>query len=286
MRYGILLLLLSFGIIGCSDGPEPLQLDVIDTSYQQRGEYLVKSVAACGFCHGQAARPDSPLVGGRTQTDFYGQAVAPNLTSAKTGLAEWDMREVVRAVRGSHRKDEEFSVWFHRGFEWMSDIDVLSVAAYIKSLPAQENQVERRSIGFIEKNTTGLFRESARDVPGYVPPVEKDGVQYGKYLVDHVARCVRCHNSEGGLMTTEKYLGGGQELKFNGKVKVAPEITNSPSYGIGSWSERDVAYYLRTGITPDKREVDSSFCPIAFYQLATDEDLNAIASYLKSLPVS
>jgi len=284
MRITLTILALAF-FVSCASPPDPIPLSAVDPSYAKRGEYLVKSVAACGFCHGKESVPDSSLSGGRRQVDGYGEAVALNLTPDETGLKGWDLTTITKAIRNSlGKEDEGFSPAFHRGFEWMSDSDALSIAAYLQSLAPVKNNVERRSIGFLSRNTVGIFEASAKEIHGYVPTVQKDNnLKYGEYLVNNVARCERCHNSPGSLLENERYLEGGSIVEVEGEKKSSPGLKAAGGFGLSSWSSKDIVAYLRTGRTPDKREVDTKFCPIPFYRLAATSELEAIAAYLKSL---
>ncbi|MDZ4785908.1 MAG: hypothetical protein SGJ02_07510 [bacterium] len=273
--------------MSCATAPDPVPVSKLDASFTKRGEYFVKSLAACGFCHGKEGTPESELSGGRIQLDTYGEARAPNLTPGSKEMKDRDPYTLVNAIRLSWLKEEGFSPAFHRGFEWLSDTDALSISSYLKSLLAVENHVDRRSVGFFTRNTVGLFESTAQDVPGFVPQVSNLEVEkYGEYLTDHVARCGRCHNSAATMLSSEGYLKGGQEIYVDGESKVAPSITSNTEVGIGNWNEDDIVAYLRTGVTPDKREIDAKFCPIKFYRLANNQDLAAMAKYLKNVSVS
>ncbi len=271
-------------LVGCSSPPEPIPLTNLDPSYAGRGEYLVKSLAACGFCHGESADPDAPLSGGRAQLDNYGEAVAANLTPHKTGLKKWNLPTIVTAIRNSVGREEDFSPAFHRGFEWMSDTDAISIGAYLQSLPPVDHAVERRSVGFFTRNTVGIFEATAAEVPGYVPSMDRsEETRRGEYLVNNVARCQRCHNSPGSVLENEKYLAGGGTTKVGNEEKMTPGLIGEGGFSISGWSESNIVHYLRTGQTQDGRQVDTTFCPVNFYKMAEERDLMAIAKYLKSV---
>jgi mono/diheme cytochrome c family protein len=277
--------LLLISLLACSASEiEPLG-EPHSAEYVEQGRLLVKGLAACGFCHGEKAHPDSPLSGGRKSYDFYGEVNAANLTPAKSGIAGWSTMDIVRAIRASIAPDgSELSFDSHRGFEWLSDEDSLSIVAYLRSIPAVDNTVERRDVGAIQRNTKGLL-ESRGEVSGYVPGMDpKYPAQYGEYLVDHVARCIRCHNSPAGIIDAEQYLVGGRTITTEAGEKIAPGITSSKTYGIGEWTEDDIVAYLKTGITPRKDRSDPEFCPTGFYSRAPERDLRAIATYLKTVP--
>ena len=282
----LLILSISVLLLACySDDIIPIEKAPQNPAMVAHGEYLVKGLAACGYCHGQNPGPDSVLEGGRTQGDVYGEVDAANLTPSKSGIGEWSSIEIVKAIRASAGRNEEpLSEDVHEGYEWMSDEDALSIVAYLKSLPPIKNEVYRRDVGFLERNTMGLM-EGRESVSGFVPQISPEHkVEYGRYLVEHVARCTACHNSKGGMLSDEKYLFGGQMIKNESGEKVAPNISSSELYGIGAWTEEQIVYYLKTGETPEARTIDIDFCPIRFYANAKDDDLYAIAAYLRTVP--
>jgi hypothetical protein len=160
----------------------------------------------------------------------------------------------------------------------------VALTVYLRGLPAIENDVERSGRSFLERNTTGFF-DTRREVRGYVPPISpRFSTEYGGYLTDAVARCGSCHNSPGGVISSEVYLAGGKVVSFDGEERVAPNITSSSSAGIGSWSEEQIVAFLRLGVKPDGTQVDSRFCPVKFYSQAPDEQVRAVASHLRSVP--
>ncbi len=250
-----------------------------DAKSLARGKELVNGLAACGYCHGGRSEPGSLPVGGRVYKDRYGEVRAANITPARSGIGEWSVPEIARAVRSSRAKDGRYlSEQAHEGYEWMSDRDLLSIAAYLQSLPPIENDVERRTVSRWARNTTGFF-EHHDEQDGFVPELpRKYQAAYGKYLIDHVARCGSCHNSQKTMFSEELYLAGGQAIESGGEQKVAPALSGDDS--AAKWSEDQIVHYLRTGETPDGRTVDPGFCPVNFYGHAADGDLRAIAAYL------
>jgi cytochrome c553 len=271
------------GIFGCGKAPD-LKFELESTpAIVAKGRELAKGLAACGFCHGETPRPEAMLSGGRELHDIYGAIPAPNVTASSDGLKNWSIEETVRGLRNGLRPTgETFYSNLHAGFEWMADEDALALAAYIKSLPPVRNPVERREPSFIERNTTGFFAATQKEVSGFIPKVSREKrLEFGQYLVDNVARCGVCHSAPGGVLSSGNYLGGGEELKLDGETKVAPDISARGAYGLGGWSEAQIVTYLKTGETPDGRQSDPDFCPYPFYGKATEQDLALIAEYLK-----
>jgi len=60
-----------------------------------------------------------------------------------------------------------------------------------------------------------------------------------------------------------------------------PNLTPRRETGLGAWSEQDIVTALRTGARPDGRELRAGH-PWRSYATLTDQDVQAIAVYLKS----
>ena len=249
-----------------------------------RGKEIVEGVAACGFCHGETPSPDSILSGGQELEDRYGSVTAPNLTSHESGLKDLSTGDIVRVLRHSMRTDgSKVSKDFHR-YEWMSDEDMLSIVAYLRTLPPVKAEHDSRSLGFIDRNVAG-FSESWRAYDNYVPVISKKDTQaYGRYVIDFVANCNGCHATPASLFGSGEFLGGGKLQSGPTGERYVPGITNAEVDGVGTWSVDAILLYLKTGRTPDGRMADGEYCPFPFYSRAPENDLLAIATYLKSLP--
>jgi len=273
--------------IGCGT-PDPILPPPPSVELERaalRGAQLVDGMGACGFCHSMDGLTSSPLSGGRLMSDGYGEVHGPNITRSATGIGDWTEADLRRALRSNIRPDgSEISSQPHRGFEWLADVDVTAITAYLRTLPPIEHQVASRRISLLERNTTGLL-EARVEVKGYIPAIGPQfRAEYGQHLTDHVARCGSCHTKPGGWIASEEYLAGGREISFDGKYKIAPNITTSKISGIGSWSEVALEQYLRSGRTAAGREVDSGFCPVQFYAKAPQEQIEAVVAYLRSVP--
>ena len=79
----------------------------------------------------------------------------------------------------------------------------------------------------------------------------------------------------------EQELAGNPEGPEGGKV---PNLTPGPG-GLGDWSESDIAYALKSGITPDGDFLGDSMGDVIDEATGhmTDDDLAAISLYLKEL---
>lgn len=274
-------------IIGCSvpDYVFPPVIVGDSATAAQRGEALAKGFGACGFCHSADGLTTSPLAGGRLIQDKFGDVQGGNITFSSSGLGSWSDEDVRKVIRENIRPDgSEIASDAHKGLGWASDADVAAITLYLRSLPPVDHEVEKRSVSFIDRNTTGFF-DTRIEVRGFIPEIRPSfKAEYGQYLTDSVARCGVCHSMPEGVFTSEQYFAGGKEISFNDEVKIAPNITQSATAGIGSWSEGDIKNFLLTGRTPQGREVDARFCPVRFYAQAPADQIDAVVTYLRSVP--
>jgi mono/diheme cytochrome c family protein len=106
----------------------------------------------------------------------------------------------------------------------------------------------------------------------------------GKYLVDTLMTCHNCHTPRGpNGLNMDKQLAGG--LRFNEPPfdVTASNITSDKETGIGGWSVDDIKKFLTTGVRPNGVPV-ANVMPTGFYKVLTARDLDAIATYLHSVP--
>lgn len=268
-------------LLGCGPRKDTLIAAPSDSVHLNRGKELVRGLAACGVCHATARDPEAPLAGGRETEDLYGPLKATNITPSKSGIGAWSDAQVLGALRGDWGEDQKYrSPFVHRGYEWISESDAYSIVGYLRTLAPMQNYVERREVSFIDRNTTGFF-EGQRTVSGYVPEVDKKApTRYGKYLVDHVARCGTCHSTPGTLIANEVYLGGAEFKGIDGPI-FAPALVGG-SETASYWNDSQIISYLKTGIRPDGSSVAGQSCPVDFYKYASNDDLFAVAQFLRS----
>ena len=108
----------------------------------------------------------------------------------------------------------------------------------------------------------------------------------GRYLVG-IMDCTGCHSTGvlAGKPDPTHFLAGsdvGFQIPGLG-IFYPPNLTSDRRTGLGEWTEQDIVTVLRTGVRPDGRELAPAM-PWRSYAKLTDEDVNAVAAYLKSLP--
>jgi len=123
---------------------------------------------------------------------------------------------------------------------------------------------------------------AVRGVPSYkaeVPQIAQvastpERIARGKKIADML--CRNCHFNP----ATGKFTGRElKEVEEFGKIR-SRNITQSKDNGIGSWSDAEIIYLIRTGIHPKTGQYLPPYMPKL--QHISDEDLRSVVAYLHS----
>jgi mono/diheme cytochrome c family protein len=250
-----------------------------------RGRYLTEA-GDCAACHTDP-RSGKPFAGGRPVQTPFGTVVAPNITpDRKTGIGAWSDQQFDDAVRHGRMPDGMmYPAMPYPYYTRMSRDDVMAIRAYLRTLTPVENVVHSNQLPFpfsiraMMHVWDGLYFS---DKPYAPDPSKSDLWNRGAYLVQGAGHCGACH-------TPKNFLGGDKARQaFQGYTLqgwFAPNITNDEARGLGKWSVEDIASYLKTG---HNRLAAASGMMGEEVALAssrmTDQDLQAIATYLKDQP--
>jgi mono/diheme cytochrome c family protein len=101
-------------------------------------------------------------------------------------------------------------------------------------------------------------------------------IEQGRYLAT-AGDCISCHTRPQGVP-----FAGGLPITTPFGVIYSANITPDVATGIGAWSEREFARALHEGIAADGRHLYPAF-PYTAYTKVTDQDVQAIYAYLRSL---
>jgi len=104
--------------------------------------------------------------------------------------------------------------------------------------------------------------------------------------ISYSSACIDCHTPGtfyGATDTTR--MMSGSELGWEGPwgVTYPRNLTPDMETGIGSWTEEDIVTAIRTGHRPDQSLILPPM-PWLAYSHMSDEDVYALAAYIKSLP--
>jgi mono/diheme cytochrome c family protein len=252
---------------------------------------LMLFAGGCATCHATPDQDDrTRLGGGLAIKTVFGTFYAPNISpDPHNGIGGWSEADFVTALtKGTSPEGRHyFPVFPYGSYQNMALADVRDLFAYLKTLPAVDARSREHAVSFpfnIRRLVGGwkfLFLASEHYRPD---PAQPPAMQRGAYLVNGPGHCAQCHsprNALGGIIASQRFAGGpDQDLK--GEDAWVPNITQK---GLADWSEKDIAYMLETGDTPDGDSVGGSMAQVVknTAQLKP-EDRAAIAAYVKSLP--
>jgi cytochrome c553 len=302
-------LLAALAVIGChgryvrpvTDAPIPADSDRL-----ARGSYLVNQVLACGACHTsrengniltEPERTDAFLGGGNRYVEGGGAVWIPNISAdADTGIGRWKDDEVLRALRDGIAPDGHFliPVMPFGAYQHLSDDDARAVVAYLRTVPPYRQAKPRQpnKIGFMPKLMFNVIGVQLHDpVKNVASPDRTNRTEYGRYLV-RIAGCGDCHSltSKGPRRENDPLYLAGSEAAFQdpalGKV-YARNLTGDVETGLGRYDVAAIKQALRDGRRLDgKRMASPMSVMIPHYSGMSEEDLDAIATYLKTVPAA
>lgn len=246
------------------------------------------NAGGCASCHAVPDQPDRLRLGGGVAIKSpFGTFYAPNISSDPTdGIGKWSEAEFVNAVMHGVSPDGQhyFPAFPYTSYQHARREDVLDLFAYLKTLPAVAGKVRDHDVRFpfnIRRNV-GIWKFLFLDGKPFVADSAKSPQwNRGAYLVNSFGHCAECHSPRNGLggITAAQRFAGGPNPEGEGWV---PNITQK---GLGEWSAKDIAYFLKTGELPDGDSVGGAMTRvIKNTSQLPDDDLAAMADYLKSLP--
>jgi mono/diheme cytochrome c family protein len=268
----------------------PFRLAVTEPAYTPNlaNGLTTFNAGGCSSCHAVPGQPDRfRLGGGLAIPSPFGTFYAPNISPDRTdGIGRWTEAEFVNAVTegiapaGYHY----FPAFPYTSYQHAKVSDVRDLFAYLKTLPPVSGKVRDHDVPFpfnIRRNI-GIWKLLFMDRKPLMPDAARSAQwNRGAYLVNSLGHCAECHsprNFLGGIIAAQRFAGGPNP-EGEGWV---PNITQK---GLGDWSEKDIAYFLETGATPDGDSAGGSMARvIKNTSQLSPEDRAAIAEYLKSLP--
>ena len=230
---------------------------------------------------------DSKLGGGLAIPSPFGTFYVPNISPDPVdGIGRWTEADFVNAVTkgispsGTHY----FPAFPYTSYAHARIEDIRDLFAYLKTLAPVAGKVRDHDVPFpfnIRRNI-GIWKLLFMDDKPFRPDAARSAQwNRGAYLVNSLGHCAECHsprNFLGGIVAAQRFAGGPDP---EGKGWV-PNITQK---GLADWSEKDIAYFLETGQTPDGDSAGGSMVSV----IKNISQLRArIAprspNYVKSLP--
>lgn len=195
--------------------PDPKQSEVWN-----RGAYLVEGLEHCSACHS----PRNIMGAIKTSKEFTGAVIdgwyALNLTSNPlTGLGNWSAQDIASYLKAGKYpgKTTAFGPMeqvVHNSTSHLSDADLLAMATYLKSLPANSslmaegrkvntNKVEGASL-YID-NCSGCHQSSGRGILNIVPPLDGNPAIIAPDGSDIIKVVIRGINARNGYIPMPEF---------------------------------------------------------------------------------
>ncbi|MDP1906989.1 MAG: cytochrome c, partial [Hyphomicrobium sp.] len=216
----------------------------------------------------------------------FGTFYTPNISSdAKDGIGGWSEAQFVTAmIKGTSPSGEHYYPSFpYSSYQRIAVGDLRDLFAYLKTLPAVAGRARDHDLPFPFniRRMLGGWKLVFLDGKPFTPDAAQSAEwNRGAYLVNGPGHCAECHsprNALGGILTGQRFAGGPNP-EGEGFV---PNITQK---GLASWSVKDIAYLLQSGMTPDFDSVGGSMTAVVRNTSQLGEaDRNAMATYIKSL---
>lgn len=243
----------------------------------KRGEYLV-TIGICASCHSPKS-PDGKIVPGQHLAggQRVGGLLSSNLTSDfETGLGSWTDDQIIASIRNGTRPDggavrPPMGTFFYRD---LSDDDVKAIVAYLRTVPAVKNSVER-----ISAQRAASDLEPVQEVASIDP---ENRLARGRYIAVTVSHCFQCHTPRvNGLPDMSRMgAGGATYTARGGGTVVAANIT---PFQLGSWTDDQIKSAITKGIRPDGGQL-VGVMDFSMYARMEPDDLSALVAYLRSIP--
>lgn len=253
----------------------------------ERGRYLT-TAGDCQACHTKEG--GKPFAGGRPIETPFGTIYSANITpDHQTGIGAWTSDQFYRALHQGVGADGK-NLYPAFPYPWYTKVtreDSDAIRAYLGTLEPTQNQPPANTLTWplnyrivMEGWNKLFFKEGTFEADASKP---KDWNR-GAYLVEGLGHCGACHTPTNVLGAGKKdfYLQGGTLQEW-----YAPSLASDLRTGLGSWSKADIVTFLKSGRNARSTAYGPMSEVITFStSKLNDDDLNAIAVYLKDLPPS
>jgi mono/diheme cytochrome c family protein len=260
----------------------------------QRGEYLAR-LGNCVSCH--TVHGGEPFAGGlpfKTPYMFLGTLYSTNITpDEETGIGAWTEADFVQAMHtGEGPNGALYPAFPYTSFTKVSEDDVKAIYAYLRTVKPVKAEPPSNSFIFAFRFGMKIWNALFFDEGRYAADSsQSEEWNRGAYLVNGLGHCSACHTPRNVLLAekSEEHLWGAvvPDVVAEGEYRpwFAVNLTQTKNGGLGGWSVADIRRYLKTG----HNGKGGSFGPMNevianSLRHMTDEDAQAMATYIKSLP--
>lgn len=286
-RFSRLLRQTAGGLFGLFTAATISQAATADSTQLARGEYLAR-LGDCVACH--TADKGKPMAGGRELATPFGVLYSTNITpDRETGIGGYSFEQFDRAMRKGVAADGHnlYPAMPYPSYAKMTGDDMQALYAYLMQGLAPVKQANKPTAmrwPFNQRWGLALWNWAFLDATPFQPNAQKDAAwNRGAYLVQGLGHCGACHTPR-GIAFQEKAMSDAGSAGKHFLAGETVEAWRALSLR-GLWTVEDTALFLKTG---QNRFATASgnMAEVIHHstQHVKDEDLVAIATYLKALP--
>ncbi|MBV9114068.1 MAG: cytochrome c [Hyphomicrobiales bacterium] len=267
----------------------PAQWQALGLSGDADRGRLMFFAGGCESCHVTPGQTDPLRLGGglKLRTPF-GSFYPPNISSDRIdGIGAWSTVDLANALLSgvSPKSEHLYPAFPYTSYQRMTPSDVADLIAFLRTLPAVRGRppAHRLHFPFSLRRGLGLWKLLYFNDAGLSPDPKQSALwNLGRYLVEGPGHCGECHTPRNllGAMKPGLRLAGAAVPDGKGN---APNLTGGGP--LANWTNADIVEALSSGFTPDGDVLGGGMTAVVrnLAQLPKS-DLEAIATYLKSLP--
>ena len=274
--------------LALSTGPAAAQTSSAkaDAATIAKGEYLAR-VGDCIACH---TLPGGRLfAGGLAMPTPFGTLYTTNITpDPETGIGKWTADQFYQLMHNGRLPDGGliYPAMPFASYTKVTRADSDAIFAYLTTVPPVRQADRPNDLRFPYNNRALILGwRTLFFTEGEFKPDPKQSPEWnrGAYLVEGLGHCGMCHtpiNALGGSSEEQAFEGGLIPMQ----AWYAPSLTSNKEAGLGDWSLEEIVALLKNGVS-SRGAVYGPMAEVVYdsLQYLTDEDVRAMAIYLKSL---
>jgi mono/diheme cytochrome c family protein len=257
-----------------------------DAATIAKGEYLAR-VGDCIACH---TLPGGRLfAGGLAMPTPFGTLYTTNITpDPETGIGKWTADQFYQLMHDGRSTDGGliYPAMPFASYTKVTRADSDAIFAYLRTVPPVRQADRPNDLRFPYNNRALILGwRTLFFTEGEFKPDPKQSPEWnrGAYLVEGLGHCGMCHtpiNALGGSSEAQAFEGGLIPMQ----AWYAPSLTSNKEAGLGDWSLEEIVALLKNGVS-SRGAVYGPMAEVVYdsLQYLTDEDVRAMAIYLKSL---
>lgn len=266
-----------------------IEVNITDPELIKKGEYVTRT-ADCVACH--STLDGEAYAGGLPMLTPLGAIYSTNITPDKeTGIGNYSFDDFKNAVKHGVAPGNKalYPAMPYPSYQIMPDEDMAAMYAYFMSAVKPVNQANLKSeLPPVTNWRWPLAYWQALFAPKreFVPETNDAVLARGQYLIEGPGHCGSCHTERGigyqeialSNADSDEYLSGAVIDGWRAKS------IRGEHRGLATWSVDELNDFFKTGRT-DTTAAFGAMAEVVEHstQYMTENDINAMSSYLKTL---